>query len=117
MTNEKRGRTQVRQFGAAPERLRDVLRGSLGGALESMPEEDRVAAAWPVACGQRLAKRTRIVAFDAGVLRVEAVDAAWVRQLRSVSEKLKAELRGIAGVAVTDILFTLPAGSESGKKK
>jgi predicted nucleic acid-binding Zn ribbon protein len=114
MADEKSGRAKRRHFGAAPERLRDVLRGSLGGALGAMPEEDRVAAAWPVACGQRLAGRTRILSFAAGVLRVEAVDAAWLKQLRSVSEKLKAELRGIAGVAVTDILFTLP---ESGNLK
>ncbi len=100
-----------RQFGAAPERMRDVLRGVLGRSLASMPTEDRIAAAWPVACGQRLAERTRILSFADGVLSVEVADTAWLKQMRSLSEKLKAELRSIAGVGVTDILFTLPSTS------
>jgi hypothetical protein len=37
------------------ERMRDVLRGSLGRSLRALPEEDRLAAAWPVACGSALA--------------------------------------------------------------
>jgi len=89
--------------------MRDVLRGALGRSLASMAEEDRIAAAWPVACGQKLAERTRILSFADGVLAVEVADSAWLKQMRSLSEKLKAELRSIAGVAVTDILFTLPS--------
>jgi predicted nucleic acid-binding Zn ribbon protein len=100
-----------RQYGATPERMRDVLRGALGRSLASMEPEDRIVAAWPVACGQRLAERTRILSFADGVLSVEVADSAWLKQMRSLSEKLKAELRSIAGVGVTDILFTLPATS------
>jgi len=104
-------RPPFRQFGAAPERMRDVLRGVLGRSLASMTAEDRIAAAWPVACGQRLAERTQILSFADGVLSVEVADTAWLKQMRSLSEKLKAELRSIAGVGVTDILFTLPSTS------
>ena len=99
----------TRQYGNTPERMRDVLRSSLGRSLESMPPEDRVAAAWPVACGQRIAERTRILEFAGAVLTVEVADAAWLKQMRSMSEKLKQELRSIAGVDVTDILFKLPS--------
>ncbi len=88
--------------------MRDVLRDVLGRSLESMSAEDRVAAAWPVACGQRIAERTRIIEFAGAVLTVEVTDTAWLQQMRSMSEKLKAELRSIAGVDVTDILFKLP---------
>jgi len=91
----------------APERMRDVMRGSLGRSLESMSPEDRIAAAWPVACGQKIAERTRIVALDGAVLTVEVTDVAWQKQMRSMSEKLKHDLRSIAGVDVTDILFKL----------
>jgi predicted nucleic acid-binding Zn ribbon protein len=49
--------------------------------------------------------------FADGVLSVEVTDSAWLQQMRSLSEKLKAELRSIAGVGVTDILFTLPSTS------
>lgn len=91
----------------APERMRDVMRGVLGRSLESMPAEDRIAAAWPVACGQKIAERTRIAGFADAVLTVEVADAAWLKQMRSMSEKLKHDLRSIAGVDVTDILFKL----------
>jgi predicted nucleic acid-binding Zn ribbon protein len=93
----------------APERMRDVMRGALGRSLESMPPEDRVAAAWPVACGQKIAERTRIVGLEGAVLTVEVTDTAWQKQMRSMSEKLKHDLRAIAGVDVTDILFKLQA--------
>jgi predicted nucleic acid-binding Zn ribbon protein len=87
--------------------MRDVMRGALGRSLESMPAEDRIAAAWPVACGQKIAERTRVVGLEGTTLTVEVADAAWQKQMRSMSEKLKHDLRGIAGVDVTDILFKL----------
>jgi hypothetical protein len=93
----------------APERMRDVMRGALGGSLKSMPPEDRIAAAWPVACGQKIAERTRIAGLEGAVLTVEVADTAWLKQMRSMSEKLKHDLRSIAGVDVTDILFKLPS--------
>jgi 23S rRNA C2498 (ribose-2'-O)-methylase RlmM len=96
----------------APERIRDVLRGVLGGSLKEMPPEDRIAAAWPVACGQRIAERTRIVSLEGAVLTVLVTDTEWLKQMRSMSEKLKAELRSIARVEVTDILFKLPSTEE-----
>ena len=98
-----------RNPGNIPERMRDVLRTSLGRSLESMLPEDRVAAAWPVACGQRIAERTRILGLEGAMLTVEVTDTAWLKQMRSMSERLKQELRSIAGVDVTDILFKLPS--------
>ena len=40
---------------ALMQRMRDVLRGSLGRSLRLAAPEDRLAAAWPVACGAELA--------------------------------------------------------------
>ena len=36
------------------EGMRGLLRGSLGRSLEAMQEVDRLAAAWPVACGSAM---------------------------------------------------------------
>jgi predicted nucleic acid-binding Zn ribbon protein len=96
----------------APERMRDVMRGALGSSLKSMPPEDRMAAAWPVACGQKIAERTRVTGLEGAVLTVEVADTAWLQQMRSMSEKLKHDLRRIAGVDVTDILFKLAANDK-----
>ncbi len=89
------------------QRMRDVLRCSRGGSLRAMVAEDRIAAAWSVVCGQRIAERTRLTAFSAGVLEVEVTDAAWQQQMRSMAPRLVHEMRSIAQVDVTDILFKL----------
>ena len=39
------------------EGMRELLRKSLARSLEGMREEDKVAAAWPVACGKAMAGR------------------------------------------------------------
>jgi hypothetical protein len=55
------------------ERMRDVLRGSLGRSLRELPDEDRLAAAWPVACGSALAGHSEVLYLDAeGVLHVRS---------------------------------------------
>ena len=105
MSSRRRGN----EYGAAPERMRDVLRGSLGRALDRLPEAERVMAAWTVACGPQMATRGVPVEFAEGVLTVEAVDAAWRRELAGMTERLRAELGRIAGVAVTDIIIVLSA--------
>ena len=40
--------------------MRDLLRGSLGRSLRELPEEDRLMAAWPVACGSALAGHAEV---------------------------------------------------------
>ena len=37
------------------QRMREMLRDSLARSLRELPELDRLAAAWPVACGPALA--------------------------------------------------------------
>ena len=37
------------------QRMRELLRGSLARSLRELSEQDRLAAAWPVACGPSLA--------------------------------------------------------------
>lgn len=87
------------------EGMRTLLRGVLGKSLSAMHEEDRLAAAWPVACGVAMAGRGEVVGYDAGVVQVAVADAAWMLQMRSMSGVLERELAKIAGVAVTGIHF------------
>ena len=50
------------------EGMRELLQGSLGRTLEAMTEEDRLAAAWPVACGKALSERGRVMGYEDGVV-------------------------------------------------
>jgi predicted nucleic acid-binding Zn ribbon protein len=85
--------------------MRDLLKGFLGQTLEGLREEDRLAAAWPVACGKALAERGVIVGYTDGVVRVQVEDGAWLQQLMSMRRQLAREMSRIAGVRVSEIHF------------
>lgn len=87
--------------------MRAVLRESLSKSLRTMGVEDRLAAAWPVACGVAMAERGELAGYEDGVVRVIVTDAAWMRQMRSMSEVLRRDLAKIAGVAVSGIHFEM----------
>ncbi len=87
--------------------MRDLLRGALGKSLASLPESDRLAAAWPVACGPALASRGCIVGFAGQTLDIEVEDRPWLVQFQSMAPMLERELARIAGVRVAAIHFHL----------
>jgi hypothetical protein len=87
------------------EGMRDLLKGSLGQSLGGLRDEDRLAAAWPVACGKAMAGRGIVVGYADGVVRVQVEDGAWLRQLMSMRGLLASELSRIAGVKVSEIHF------------
>jgi predicted nucleic acid-binding Zn ribbon protein len=87
------------------EGMRDLLKGSLGRSLSALHEEDRLATAWPVACGKVLARQGRVVGYVDGVVRVQVEDGAWLQQLMSMRGQLAAELTRIAEVRVSEIHF------------
>ena len=91
--------------------MREMLRGSLARTLEGMGEEDRLAAAWTVACGAAMAGRGEIVGFRDGVVRIEVADAVWLRQMNALRSTLERELARISGVKVKAIDFALKRGS------
>jgi predicted nucleic acid-binding Zn ribbon protein len=95
------------------EGMRQLLRGSLGRSLSAMRAEDRLAAAWPVAAGRAMAERGAVIGFEEGVVRVEVADAAWLQQMRSMSEQLRGEMARISGVTVSGIHFLLKNHSEA----
>jgi hypothetical protein len=91
----------------ALENMRTMLRGNLGRSLNALSDEDRLATAWPVACGTAMAAHGEIVAFFEGTLTVEVSDAAWLSQILSMRSILQNELARIAQVKVTAIHFEL----------
>jgi hypothetical protein len=89
------------------EAMRELLRGSLGRSLGAMRDEDRLAAAWTVACGSAMADRGAVIGYESGVVRVEVTDAVWMRQMVSLRGTLEREMARIAGLPVAGIHFEL----------
>ena len=86
--------------------MREVLRGSLGRSLRSLPDEDRLAAAWTVACGAALAERAEVLGLDADRgLHVRVLQPAWREQFAQMRGMLIQELQRIAGVRLQTIHF------------
>jgi hypothetical protein len=79
--------TVAEMFARSPERRLTLLR-----------------AVWPAAVGSDLARRSAIVAFDGGVLRVRGPDAAWRKVLFRMRGEILARLRGAAGTAAPHAL-------------
>jgi len=92
------------------EAMRDVLRGTLGRSLRGISEEDRLAAAWTVACGCAMADRGRVAGYAAGIVRIEVADPTWLRQMISLRSTLEREMVRISGLPVTGIDFRLQRG-------
>ena len=85
--------------------IRDLFKESLKQTLGSLRDEDRIAAAWPVACGKAMAERGTVVGYADGVVRVLVEDDAWLRQMASMRGQLAGEMARIAGVRVSEIHF------------
>ena len=98
------------------EAMRDVLRGSLGRSLRGMGDEDRLAAAWTVACGRAMADHGAVVGYEGGVVRVEVADAVWLKQMISLRGTLEREVARIAGLPVVRIEFETKSGQRRGKR-
>jgi Dna[CI] antecedent, DciA len=89
------------------EPMRELLRGSLGRSLRDLRDEDRLAAAWTVACGRAMAERGVVVGYEAGVVQIEVADAVWMRQMMSLRGVLASEMAKIAALPVSGIHFEL----------
>ncbi len=86
--------------------MRDLLRGSLSRSLRELSAADRLAAAWPVACGSALASRGQIEYLDErNVLFVEVDGAEWMQPFLSVRAALASDLAKISAVVVSEIHF------------
>lgn len=89
------------------EGMRDLLKVSLRRSLGALADEDRLAAAWALACGKVMAERATVVGYSDGIVRVQVEDSAWLRQLISIRGQLAGEMARIAGIRVSDIHFEM----------
>jgi hypothetical protein len=89
------------------EGMRELLKAVLGRSLEALREEDRLAAAWPVASGKGMAGHGTVVGYANGLVRIAVTDASWLRQLMAMRGQLAGELARIAKVKVTEIHFEM----------
>jgi hypothetical protein len=87
--------------------MRELLKSALGRSLRGLPDEDRLAAAWPVACGKAMAERGTVVGYAEGVVRVEVAGEAWMRQMMSMRGQLTGAMAQISRVKVTEIHFEM----------
>ena len=87
--------------------MREFLRGSLARSLAGTREEDRLAAAWTVACGRAMAERGTVVGYQDGIVRVEVSDQVWLRQMTALRSTLERDMARISGVKLQAIDFQL----------
>ena len=85
--------------------MRDLLRGTLARSLRPLPPLDRLAAAWPVACGSTLAAHGEVAGYENGLVRVAVASAEWMQPLSHMKLVLTSDLARISGVPVTAIHF------------
>ena len=70
----------ARLFGGAPEHVRALMR-----------------AAWPLAVGAELSRRTEVLGIERGTLRIRVPDARWRTVLHRMQPDILRRLREIAG--------------------
>ena len=85
--------------------MRDMLRGTLGRSLRPLPALDRLAAAWPVACGSALAGHGQVAGYEDGVVHIVVSSDEWMQPLAQMRLILTSDLARIAGVPVSAIHF------------
>jgi hypothetical protein len=92
------GRTlAARLFGASPARTLALLQ-----------------AAWPLAVGPELARRTEVIGIEKGTLRVRVPDASWRKVLHRIQPQILGRLREIAGDLAPRRMGFLDGGLSTG---
>ncbi len=92
----------------------EALGGVLGRLLKRLGIEDelqgwRAVEEWERAVGPRVARHTRAVGFERGVLRVEVEGSAWMHELGYLRQELiTAVNRELGTPRVRDIRFVVP---------
>lgn len=63
--------------------------------------------AWPMVCGEKVASRTRAVAFSGGILWIEVPDNPWKLQLMELAPQYVAALNTLGGDRVQRVEFLI----------
>jgi hypothetical protein len=75
--------------------------------LEHAPQHEIPIIAWPVVCGEKVAGRTRAIAFHESVLWIEVPDNPWKLQLRELAPQYVAALNTLGGERVQRVEFLI----------
>jgi len=86
------------------EHARNRLQKLVMDAIRRAPPQEAPLLGWPVACGAKVAERTRALSYAQGVLCVEVPDAAWRKELTALTSQYLATLRQLG---VTRIEFVV----------
>jgi hypothetical protein len=76
-------------------------------SLRLAPRAEAPLMAWPVVCGSAVAERTRALAFEDGVLRVEVAGQRWKSELQVLAPRYLALMNRYTIEAVRRIEFVL----------
>ena len=90
----------MEQVGAGLEKI-------VASSLRRSPPGEGPLLAWPVACGQAVAARTRAVSFADRVLRVEVADAGWRNELRTLAPQYLVVINRYVAETVRRIEFVI----------
>ena len=74
--------------------------------------DDAPLLAWPLACGSKVAEKTRAMSYADGVLTVEVPDVTWQRQLEALNRQYLAALKQISAQPVNAIKFVVRKQTE-----
>lgn len=86
--------------------LPDVLRDL---RLDETAAGWRAVAEWPALAGERIAKRTRAVAYRDGVMTIEVEGSAWMHELGFLKRELVRRANQRAGADVVRDVRFVPA--------
>jgi len=87
----------------------DGLQGILAASLRRAPAGEGPVLAWPLACGNRVAERTRALRFADGILHVQVPDAGWRRELQGLAAQYLAIVNRYSAERVERIEFQIAA--------
>ncbi len=90
-----------------------ALERIVASSLKRAPSGHGPVLAWPLACGQAVAARTRALDFAQGALRVEVPDAGWRAELQALAPQYLAIINRYTAESVQRIEFLVP-GSIAG---
>jgi len=96
--------------------MRDILRTSLARSLAAARPEDRLAAAWTVACGRAMAGHGSVIGYESGLVRIQVSDPAWLQHMIDLRSTLALDLARISGLPVTDLRLELEKHPRSAPK-
>ncbi|MCI0355175.1 MAG: DUF721 domain-containing protein [Acidobacteria bacterium] len=85
--------------------------------LKQAPEEDAPALAWRVVAGSVVAGRTRVLARESGVLRIETSDAGWRAELKGLEPQYRSAMNHLLKQPLERIVFVAEAARKPAKNQ